>query len=205
MDFDKNKYKVWKLPHPMLIHWVLNPGLAFNEVILGQRIPKVTLIDKTSDAPLMERQYVPCPHCNTIHNGSLWTKQNAFKNWFGLLCPKCEKIIPCIWSLSSLILLTITFPIWGWFRRPLESRWHRFKKNQYIKNKDVAPIIAKNTSWLKMGLLYGTLMFCFMSLPKIISSDVSLEYIITQILIWIVAGLAFGGVMKLFLGRRKNV
>jgi len=205
MDFDKNKYKVWKLPHPMLIHWILNPGLAFNELILGQRIPKVTLIDKTSDAPLMERQYVPCPHCNTIHNGSLWAKQNAFKNWFGLLCPKCEKIIPCIWNLTSLILLTITFPIWGWFRRPLESRWYRFKKNQYIKNKDVAPITAKNTSWLKMGLLYGTLMFCFMSLPKIISGDVTSKYIITQILIWIVAGLAFGGVMKLFLGRRKNV
>ena len=40
MDFDTNKYKVWKLPHPMLIHWVLNPGLAFNELILGQRVPK---------------------------------------------------------------------------------------------------------------------------------------------------------------------
>ena len=72
MDFDKNKYKVWKLPHPMLIHWILNPGLAFNELILGQRIPKITLIDKTSDAPLMERQYVPCPHSTqfiTVHCG----------------------------------------------------------------------------------------------------------------------------------------
>lgn len=205
MDFDKNKYKIWKLPHPMLIHWILNPGLAFNELVLGQRIPKITLIDKTSDAPLMERQYVPCPHCNTIHNGSLWAKQGAFKNWFGLLCPNCEKIIPCIWNLTSLILLTITFPLWGWFRRPLESKWRRFKKHQYIKNKDLEPITAKNTSWLKMGLLYGTLMFCFMSLPKIISGDVTSKYIITQIIIWLVAGLAFGGAMKLFLGRRKNV
>ncbi len=50
MEFDKEKYKVWKLPHPMLLHWIINPGLAFNELILGQRIPKITLIDKTSDA-----------------------------------------------------------------------------------------------------------------------------------------------------------
>jgi len=205
LDFDKNKYKVWKLPHPMLIHWVLNPGLAFNELILGQRIPKITLIDKTSDVPLMERQYVPCPHCNAIHNNSLWAKQGSFKNWFGLLCPKCENIIPCLWNLTSLILLAVTFPIWAWFRRPLESKWRRFKINQYIKNKDIEPITAKSTSWLKMGLIYGTLMFCFMSLPQIISDDVTPKYIITQIIIWLVAGLAFGGVMKLFLGRKKNI
>ena len=205
MDFDKNKYKIWKLPHPMLIHWILNPGLAFNELILGQRIPKITLIDKTSDAPLMERQYVPCPHCNTIHNGSLWAKQGGFKNWFGLFCPNCENIIPCIWNLTSLVLLAVTFPLWGWFRRPLESKWRKFKKNQFIKNKDLEPITAKNTSWLTMGIIYGTLMFCFMSLPKIISGDVTSKYIITQILIWLVAGLAFGGAMKWFLDRRKNV
>ncbi|WP_244213081.1 hypothetical protein [Idiomarina ramblicola] len=58
MEFDKDKYKVWRLPHPMLIHWVVNPGVAFNELALGQRIPKITLIDKASDAPLMERQSI---------------------------------------------------------------------------------------------------------------------------------------------------
>lgn len=205
MDFDKDKYKEWKLPNLLLIHWVLNPGLAFNELILGQRMPKITLIDKTSDAPLMERQYVPCPHCKTIHNSSLWAKQGAFKNWFGLFCPKCENIIPCIWNLTSLVLLALTFPIWAWFRRPLESRWRNFKKNQFIKNKDLKPVKAKNTSWLKMGLIYGTIMFCIMSLPRIVSGDVRLKYIITQILIWLVAGLVFGGAMKFCLGRRKNV
>ena len=204
MDFDKNKYKVWKLPHPLLIHWILNPGLVFNELILGQRVPKITLIDKTSDAPLMERQYIPCPHCNTIHSGLLWAKQGAFKNWFGLFCPNCEKVIPCIWNLTSLVLLTVTFPIWGWFRHPLESKWRKFKKAEYIKNKDLEPITAKNTSWLKAGITFGTLMFCFNSLPKIISGDVTSKYLITQVLIWLVAGLVFGGIMKLLLGRRKK-
>lgn len=69
---EDTKFKIWKLPHPMLLHWVLNPGLCINEVLLGQRVPKVTLIDKTSDAPLVERSYVECPHCQTLHNGQLW-------------------------------------------------------------------------------------------------------------------------------------
>jgi hypothetical protein len=205
MDFDKNKYKVWRLPHPILIHWLLNPALAFNELILGQRLPKITLIDKTSDGPLMERQFVPCPHCGTVHNGLLWAKQDAFMNWFGYLCPKCEQIIPCLWNLTSLVLLTISFPIWGWFRRPLESKWRRFKKNQLIKNKDVEPVTAKNTSWIKMGLFFGLLMFCMMLLAQLIDSEITSTTPITQFLICLAAGLAFGGMMKCFLSLKKNI
>ena len=204
MDFDTEKYKVWKLPQLMLLHWVLNPGLAFNELILGQRIPKITLIDKTNDAPLIERQYVPCPHCNTIHNGSLWAKQGAFKNWFGLFCPTCEKTIPCLWNLTSIILLALTFPLWGLFRRPLEKKWQAFKKNQLIKNKNAKPVTAQSTSWLNMGLIYGALMFCFMSLPNIMRGDATAKDIVLDITIWLIAGLAFGGVMKLILRRRKS-
>ena len=59
---EKNeKYKVWKLPHPILLVWVLNPIFAFNELILGQRIPKINLIDKTSNAPFNDRIHVECP------------------------------------------------------------------------------------------------------------------------------------------------
>lgn len=205
MDFDKTKYKVWKLPHPLLLHWVLNPGLAFNEVILGQRIPKITLIDKTSDAPLIERQYVPCPHCGTIHNGLIWAKKGAFKNWFGLLCPECEKIIPCIWNIASLVLLALTFPIWGWFRGSLETKWRHFKKNQYIAHDVIEPASASRTSWLKMGVIYGSLMFCFMILLQIFIGDVTAKFVMTQAAIWLVGGLAFGGIMKFTLGRKKNV
>lgn len=54
MQYDKNKFKIWALPHPIVLHWILNPGLAFNELVLGQRLPKVILIDKESKKPLME-------------------------------------------------------------------------------------------------------------------------------------------------------
>lgn len=203
MDFDKQKYKVWKLPHPMLVHWVVNPGLAFNELFLGQRMPKITLIDKTSDAPLMERQYIPCPHCNTIHNGLLWAKRGAYKNWIGIMCPTCENVIPCLWNLTSLFILAITFPVWGWFRQPLKAKWIRLKKTELQNNPEVELTTAKQTSWFKMGLIFGALMFCFTAVPKFVSGDLTSTEIAAQVGVWLIAGLAFGGVMKFILGRSK--
>ena len=48
MEFDKEKYKVYTWKNWMMLHWILNPGLAINELILGQRVPKVSLEDKTN-------------------------------------------------------------------------------------------------------------------------------------------------------------
>src|SRR5688500_7376547 len=91
MKYDSSAYKVWSWKHPLMLHWIVNPGLAINELILGQRIPKVTLIEKNSRRPLAEKSFVPCPHCHTIHSGLKWTVQNktAFGNWFGLYCDHC--------------------------------------------------------------------------------------------------------------------
>lgn len=206
MDIDHNKYKVWKLPNLLLVHWILNPGLAFNELVLGQRMPKVTLIDKTSDAPLMENQYIPCPHCGTIHNGLIWSKKNAFGNWFGIMCPTCHKTIPCLWNITSLIVLAITFPIWGWFKTPLEQRWIARKKQQLSDMEQAKEPLpdAKSTSWLGMGFFYGFFMFCVMALPDILAEDVTNGFIAKQVVIWSIAGLLFGGVMKLALGRKNQ-
>lgn len=117
------RYGRWQLLHPLLLHWVLNPALAFNELVLGQRIPKLTLIDKTSTAALIERRCVPCPHCQALHDGRLWSGRRGFGNWFGLLCPSCAGVIPCLWNGCSLLLLTLTFVLWGWWRKPLYRRW----------------------------------------------------------------------------------
>ncbi len=104
MDFDKEKYSIWKLPNLLLVHWIINPAVAVNELILGQRLPKITLIDKTSDAPLLERQYIPCSECNTLHDARLWSKGNAFGHWFGYVCPSCGEKIPCLWNITSLLV-----------------------------------------------------------------------------------------------------
>ena len=111
-EFDRNKYTVRALPDGAMLFWILNPGAAFNELFLGQRVPKVMLIDRTSDQPLFLRTYIPCPHCGTLHPGMLWGKGNAFGHWYGYLCLTCDKIIPCLWNCTSLLILTITFPLW---------------------------------------------------------------------------------------------
>ncbi len=204
MEYDKEKYKEWKLPHPLLLHWILNPGLAFNELILGQRVPKLTLIDKTSSAPLMERQYVPCPNCETLNDGRLWSKGNSFGHWFGYVCPKCGGRIPCLWNITSLILLTVTFPLWFFFKNKLEKRWLEKEKERFTVISLNALPEAKTTSWIKMGMLYGVSMFCFMSLPSILKNQASMTKIALQFIVWMGAGLLFGGMMKLVLGRKSK-
>ncbi|MCY4553093.1 MAG: hypothetical protein OXC79_05430, partial [Candidatus Poribacteria bacterium] len=111
MQYDKNRFKIHALPHPLVLHWVLNPVIMFNELIFGQRLPKVTLIDKKSDKPQLERSYIPCPHCETLNDSRLWAKGNAFEHWFGFVCPSCHQIIPCLWNIFSLVILAITFPL----------------------------------------------------------------------------------------------
>ncbi|GHG06407.1 hypothetical protein [Thalassotalea marina] len=201
---NKEKYKEIKLPNLMILHWVLNPGLAFNELILGQRLPKVMLIDQTSDEPLMERQYLPCPHCQAIHATARWSKQASFQNWFGIICPSCEKTIPCLWNLTSLIILAITFPIWGWFKHPMQARWKKFKLRQYANMKPFENAKAKEVSWLKMGLLFGVCMFVFAAIPLSITDNLAGHSLLTIGIGCTIAGLLFGSMMKLVLGTKSS-
>ena len=203
MEFDKEKYKVWKLPHPMLLHWIINPGLAFNELILGQRIPKVTLIDKTSNAPLMERQYIPCPQCNALNDGRLWSNSNSLGHWFGYVCPECHGRIPCFWNITSLILLAIAFPIWISCKIFGEEKWLEKEKSRLAEVVASEPLTAKKANWLKMGITYGVLMFCVMALPEVFQSQLTPSAIAVQTAICLGGGLVFGLAMKLFLGSRK--
>lgn len=203
MEFDKEKYKVWKLPNPLLLHWIINPGLAFNELVLGQRIPKVTLIDKTSDAPVMERQFIPCPACDALNDARLWSKGNTFGHWFGLICPKCYEKIPCLWNITSLILLAITFPIWIWLKIWGEKKWLEREKRRLSEVSIGGLPEASKINWLKMGAIYGALMFCFMVLPRVFQNQLSPGDIVIHALIWLGAGLVFGISMKFFLSRKK--
>ena len=46
MKYDKEKYKILGWKNLLILHWIINPGLAFNELIFGQTIPKVMLIER---------------------------------------------------------------------------------------------------------------------------------------------------------------
>jgi len=134
MQYDKNRFKIQALPHPLSLLWVLFPAFMFNELIFGQRLPKVTLIDKESDKPQSERRYIPCPHCETLNDPRLWaTKENAFGHWFGLVCPSCHQIIPCLWNIFSLVVLAITFPLWYFPARFFRHRWIEKEKERLAK------------------------------------------------------------------------
>lgn len=205
-QYDKNKYKAYNSKHWMILHWKINPGMFINELILGQRLPKLSLVDKTSSKPLVERSYVPCPHCNTLHNSKTWSTQNntAFKNWFGLYCPNCGEIIPCIFNYISLLILALTYPIWFSFKNKWKNKWSS-KQPQRYKNLDLTskPNPYDGWGWIRIGLGWGFAMFVFMSLlyPYFIDGDFRWLRVFIGIPVWTLGGLAFGYIMKIIMGK----
>ena len=148
MQYDKDRFKIHALPHPLVLHWVLNPVIMFNELIFGQRLPKVTLIDKKSDKSSMEGCYVPCPHCEKLNDSRLWAKGNTFEHWFGFVCPSCHEIIPCLWNIFSLAILVITFPLWYFPARFFRRRWLEREKKRLARVLERPLIQAKSINWL---------------------------------------------------------
>ena len=207
MNYDKEKYKIWNWKSPVIIHWILNPGLVINELILGQTIPKVMLIERKGKNPFYQRSLVPCPHCGTLHNGLKWSSQNrtAFKNWFGYYCDNCNQIIPVQRNLTSLIVLTIAFPVWGWFRKTLKQNWLDKQPERY-KNLNLEIPEKKNTTknWLKTGLFLGFFMYIIMTFifPLFEQKQITQKNMLTGIPIWLIGGLGFGYIMKFWMNRR---
>lgn len=204
--FDINKYKVYTWKNWMTLHFILNPGLAINELILGQRIPKIMLEDKTSENPRMERRYVPCPHCDELHDARIWSTNSgtAFKNWFGLYCINCGEIIPCVRNVTSFLILILTYPIWGWFKDDLKQKWLSRQPQRYTDLEiEVGQVEYEDYNWIKSGLVWGALMFVIMTpLFYFFGTEISLYSIAFQLSIWALGGLLFGYLMKLFLGKK---
>lgn len=112
-------HSVWKLPNPLLLHWVLNPGLLVNELILGQRTPARLYFCKGCRRAMYRRQYVYCPGCGELHDGMIRAKDHAFGHWLGLICPDCGSRIPSLLNVTSWLVLTVLSPVrwllWWWF------------------------------------------------------------------------------------------
>ena len=210
-EFNPKQYKIYTWKNWMVLHYIINPGIAFNEIFLGMRVPKVSLVDKTQkDKTLIERSYVPCPHCNTIHDARLWSAnyKTHMKNWFGLYCVSCGKSIPCLMNATTFLLKWLTFPIWYWFKDNWKAKWLAAQPKRF-ENIDLSTFenpYGKNM-WLKQGLSFGLFMFVFMNLitPLIDETPFSWKKVLISIPIWLIAGLGFGYFMKLFLGKKiKN-
>ena len=210
MQYDKNRFKIWAIPHPFVLHWILNPGAVFSELILGQRIPKVSLIDKESGKPLMERMYIPCPHCETLNDARLWARRNAIGHWFGYVCPNCHQIIPCLWNIFSLAILAITYPLWYFPIRLIRQRWIE-KEKERLANVLERPLIqAKTIRWHFIGTFYfGGFMWLVLGvIPQIWQvlngREWDLITMFATLPIWLLVGLAWGLIMRFWMNKNEK-
>ena len=204
MQYDKNRFKIQGFPHPNVLHWILNPGIAICELIFGVRAAKVTLIEKKSDKPLMERCYIPCPHCETLNDARLWAKRNAFGHWFGLMCPNCHQIIPCLWNVFSLVILALTYPLWYFPARFFRQRWLE-KEKERLANVLKRPLIqARQVKWLLIGTFgWGGWMWIFMEGWQVLKGkEWDLIRMVVTLPIWLIAGFAGGSFMRFWMKRK---
>ena len=191
-----------------MLHWIVNPGMAINELFFGQRIPKLSLEDKESNKARFERSYIPCPHCEMIHDSRTWTTLNgtAYRNWFGLYCPNCGEIIPCLRNIFSAVIIALLFPLTYFFKDQLKKRWLKKQANRFSTlDLNSIPNPYDGKGWLLIGLGWGLFMFVLMTFlfPLMKSEIIELRDVITALPIWTIAGVLFGYTMKRMMGTEK--
>ena len=204
MHYDTETYKVVTWKNPTSLFWILFPAQAVNELLIGQRVPKVMLVEKYSFKPLGEKSIVPCPHCNTMHSGMKWSMQNStsYGNWFGLYCDHCGGIIPCLTNLTTYLILGLTFPLWCWFVGSWRATWLEQQKAKFALPIDLR---QPKTRWWEIGLPWGVWMYCCVVLfiPFISGEAITTHKLLTGIPIWLIGGALFGLVMQYHLGGKK--
>jgi hypothetical protein len=99
------------LPDLLYLHWILNPGLMVNELLLGTRIPKKTIVCERCPDSLGYRSYVHCPACGMIHSAMIWSGSNGFGHWLGLICPDCGARIPSLLNVTSWLVWSMLSPV----------------------------------------------------------------------------------------------
>jgi hypothetical protein len=124
------EFGTWAFPHPLILHWVLNPGLIVNELILGQRIPKITYYCKQCGSDTTYVRYYQCPSCDHFHEEAIWTGANGFGHWLGMICPDCGTEIPCLLNIASWIVLARLSPINWTLRRLVGNRYLQWEQRR---------------------------------------------------------------------------
>ncbi|TDS65333.1 hypothetical protein [Myroides indicus] len=207
MEYDKNKYKVYTWKNWIYLHYIINPGLAFNELVLGMRIAKIGLVEKNTDKPFIERNFVPCPHCKMLHDYKTWGGNRGFQNWFGLYCYNCRQIIPCLINATSFVILAVTSPLWYPFKNRLKQNWLKKQAKRFENYQEEKPgfEIQKKHNWIMGGLLFGILMYISNTL---LANNLTIEEVtsikgLIFLIISLGGGLLFGAFMKKVLTSKK--
>lgn len=195
-------FKRWDHRHWAIIHWLVNPGLLVNELVLGQRLPKLMLICKTCQVPLVDRSYVPCAECGTMNRGRIWSAWAGFGHWWGYVCPSCGSTIPCLWNIWSRLILAVTSPLWYLPARFIRPHWIEYERRRIgnVSGRFAGP--AREIPWIRNGVLgFGGFMWVLWS-AFALYRRAPLWEILAMLPIWAGAGLFFGLIMKWSMSRR---
>jgi hypothetical protein len=205
MSQNQPQYKTWTWSHPVMLHWMINPGLAINEVFLGQRVPRKLLIEKDAFKSLSERTLVPCPHCDTLHSATKWSTQNntAFANWFGLYCDHCGNTIPCLHNITSFVLWGISYPFWAPFRKAWKIKWLAKQKQRFAHALDLS---TPPYNWVQEGMGFGFLIYIFNGLffPLVNGEAITDRGLAIGIPPALIGGLLYGYTMWFFVKRPRQ-
>jgi ABC-type dipeptide/oligopeptide/nickel transport system permease component len=97
-----------------------------------------------------------------FHASRIWSGKNAFGNWLGWVCPSCRAEIPCLWNLTSRVLLLLTAPIW-WL--PIKSNKDKLIARQFRRltqaqtaSVDKDSQTRKPIHYQRVGVLWGVVM-----------------------------------------------
>lgn len=201
-----SNFKRCELPHPIILLWIVIPVTVINEIVLGQRMPKTQLICKECDLPEMDRVYVPCPSCKTMHLGRLASDKRRFGNWRGVRCPLCDEPIPHLRNIFSWGIIMLSFPLWAL------PYFHHFRKQPlpplYLLENGQPPTPKKitNKTWIYMGVGWGGFMWIFMNLYNAFThGELPIwNSMLITLPIWALGGLLFGFMMWFFTGRKPH-
>ncbi len=202
-----NGFDVHEFPRGTYIQWFLNPGLAFNELILGQRIPRQMFQCLSCDLPALERFYIYCTQCATVHSGMLWGRGNALGHWFGLFCPDCGGRIPVFLNILSWVGIVALAPLWYplWLiYRPRIIAWEcgRARRNRGGRQiKDAVRSLTRTRRWLICGVLgFGLPMWVLQEFIFGRTGAFGWPAWVT-LPVWLVGGGLWGWLMAWFVGR----
>jgi hypothetical protein len=190
-----------KILSVLILHWIINPAMAINELLLGQRVPKGLLKNNSIDKTLFGGIYLVCPHCNHLNDSRIWSLENnrAFGNWFGLYCPNCGGIIPCVRNLTAAVLIFVTSPVWIWFRNSLKKKWLAAQPARY-RGIELPSDENRNKTSFTFDFIEWTIMFGFVNfvaVPVITGNRIELVNPVFEILVYIIMGLISAAVLRL--------
>jgi hypothetical protein len=203
MEFHEEKFVLQDWRHWSNLIWILVPVFAINELVFGQRVPKILWIEKNSRKGYLLKTKVPCPHCGVVHDYSKFMPHsNGLGNYFGLFCDNCGHIIPCLRNLTSLLLIALTQPIWQVLYEKNKKIWLEKQKVRFerlkITEANLSPFRGKK--WIAEGLAFGLFMYFFSEvlMTFLMEGELKFRSLLIGIPIFLISGLGYGLLMKWF-------